>query len=174
MKRIHIVGRKNHGKTQLLVDLVGELRARGVRVGTVKHTHHRHELDTPGKDSYRHRMAGSAVVGIVSPSIVAVYLPNERPGEPTPDACYERLGPLYAECDVVLVEGDLRTGAPKVEVWRAELGGRPLAVDHPGIGAVVTDDSVTGNQVVFRRADLARLADWLLQQAAATGTAHSG
>ncbi|MCA9266810.1 MAG: molybdopterin-guanine dinucleotide biosynthesis protein B, partial [Planctomycetales bacterium] len=69
MKRLHLIGRKNHGKTRLIVDLVEELTSRGLRVGTIKHTHHRHELDTPGKDSYQHRTAGAAVVGILSRSM---------------------------------------------------------------------------------------------------------
>ena len=56
--RIHVVGRRNHGKTTLLVELVEELCRRGLRVGTLKHSSHTHELDTPGKDSHRHRLAG--------------------------------------------------------------------------------------------------------------------
>ena len=52
MKRLHIVGGKNHGKTTLIMELVKELNRRGQTVGTIKHTHHQHELDVPGKDSY--------------------------------------------------------------------------------------------------------------------------
>ena len=59
MRRIHIIGRKNSGKTTLVVELVQQLSAMGKRVATIKHTHHRHELDVPGKDSYRHREAGA-------------------------------------------------------------------------------------------------------------------
>ena len=61
MKRVHILGRKNHGKTTLVVELVEYLTARGMHVGTIKHTHHAHELDTPGKDSHRHGEAGASV-----------------------------------------------------------------------------------------------------------------
>ncbi|MDC0936360.1 molybdopterin-guanine dinucleotide biosynthesis protein MobB, partial [Pirellulales bacterium] len=64
--RVHIVGRKNHGKTTLIVELIGELRGRGLRVAAIKHTSHAHDLDTPGKDSHRHGEAGAAVVGILS------------------------------------------------------------------------------------------------------------
>ena len=71
MKRLHIVGRKNSGKTTLIVDLVRHLTALGHRVGTIKQTHHQHELDTPGNDSHRHRQAGAAAVGIVSPALHA-------------------------------------------------------------------------------------------------------
>ena len=73
VKRIHIVGRKNHGKTTLVVDLIQAMRKAGCRVGSIKHTHHGHELDTPGKDSHRHRTAGADVVGICSPSLNALF-----------------------------------------------------------------------------------------------------
>ena len=62
--RLHIVGRRNAGKTTLVCELIAAIQDRGFRVATVKHTHHNHELDTPGKDSFRHRQAGAAAVGI--------------------------------------------------------------------------------------------------------------
>jgi|GEM_PF-195703 len=80
MHRIHIIGRKNSGKTTLVVDLVRHFRALGYRVGTIKHTHHQHELDTPGKDSYRHRQAGAMAVGIVAPTMNAVFWPTPIAG----------------------------------------------------------------------------------------------
>ena len=36
VKRIHIIGRKNNGKTTLVTDLVQALGKRGLRVGTIK------------------------------------------------------------------------------------------------------------------------------------------
>ena len=51
--------KNDRGKTTLLIELVEELTRRGVRVGTIKHSSHSHELDTPGKDSFRHRQAGA-------------------------------------------------------------------------------------------------------------------
>ena len=44
---VHIVGRKNHGKTTLVVDLIAEFCRRDVRVGTIKHSCHQHDLDDP-------------------------------------------------------------------------------------------------------------------------------
>jgi molybdopterin-guanine dinucleotide biosynthesis protein B len=140
MRRIHIVGRKNSGKTTLIVDLVSHFAGRGLRVGAIKHTHHRHELDTPGKDSFRHRQAGACAVGVLSPGMTAVFLPSAS-GERGEDR-YQQLAPLLGDCDLVLVEGDLMTAAPKVEVWRAELGVEPYATEHRSILALITDDAV--------------------------------
>jgi len=72
VRRIHIVGRKNHGKTTLMVDLIEEFTRRGLRVGSMKHSIHVHELDQPGKDSYRHRHAGADPSAVVTRDMVCV------------------------------------------------------------------------------------------------------
>ncbi len=41
-RQINIVGRRNHGKTLLVTDLVIWLTDRGIRVGTLKHSSHVH------------------------------------------------------------------------------------------------------------------------------------
>ena len=153
MNRIHIVGRKNSGKTTLVVDLVRALGRQGLRVGTVKHTHHQHQLDTPGKDSFRHGEAGAAVVGILTPGVDAVFRRAKATADETVDR-YVRMAPLFSECDVVLVEGDSRTDAPKIEVWRNEVGEPPLAATDDEILAIITDDSVPVERPVWPRADV--------------------
>lgn len=161
MKRIHILGKKNSGKTTLIVELVQHWTARGLRVGTVKHTHHHHELDTPGKDSHLHRQAGAAVVGILSREMNAVFWPRE-PG--ADDASrYDDLGPLFAACDLVLVEGHSQAAGMKVEVWRAANAAEPLAANDPTIHALITDDRSNLSLPHWPRSDLANLADRLLE-----------
>jgi len=58
MKLISIVGHSGCDKTTLMVSLIRELSEQGLRVATIKHAHHKMELDTLGKDSYRHKEAG--------------------------------------------------------------------------------------------------------------------
>lgn len=161
MKRIHIIGRKDSGKTTLIVELVKRLTSMGYRVGTVKHTHHRHELDTPGKDSFRHRQAGAAAVGILSPGMTAVFWPSDSDRSDQ----YDRLSTLLADCDLVVVEGDSGTDADKIEVWRAATSTKPLATDDPSILAVVTDDSVEVPVPIWQRSDVAGLAARLIELA---------
>jgi molybdopterin-guanine dinucleotide biosynthesis protein B len=163
MRRIHIVGRKNHGKTTLIVELVKELARRGIPVGTIKHTHHQHELDVPGKDSYRHRMAGAAAVGVVSPSMSAVFLPTELDRPEVSDR-YLNMGPMFARCLLLIVEGDSQAKAPKIEVWRSELGTHPLACHDKSVLAIVTDDALPISGKVLPRSDISGLADWILIQ----------
>jgi molybdopterin-guanine dinucleotide biosynthesis protein B len=169
MKRIHVVGRKNHGKTWLIVQLVQHLTGRGWRVGTIKHTHHQHELDTPGKDSWQHRTAGADLVGVLSQQLSAVFLPNR--GGVEGEARYADLAPLYASCDLVVVEGNLATSAPKVEVWRESLGTAPLYATDAGIEVVVTESQLTLSPPRFTLtpAAIESLADWVLFRLKLTG-----
>ena len=60
MKRLHVIGGKNHGKTTFFAELIWECHAQGLCVGTTKHTYHQHELDAPGNNSDRHREADAA------------------------------------------------------------------------------------------------------------------
>lgn len=162
MRRIHIVGRRNHGKTALIVDLLGEFRRRGIRVGSIKHSAHRHELDPPGKDSYRHREAGADPAGIISRNLMAVFVPRSAD-----DNCYDRLAPLFADCELVLVEGDIEATGTKIEVWRAAMGTTCLVGEHCDIRAIVSDDQPEANVQVWPRSDLGLLADRLLALARA-------
>ncbi len=159
MHLLHIVGRKNHGKTTLVVDLVAEFCRRGLRVGTIKHSSHPHDLDTPGTDSYRHRQAGALASAIVTPQLLGVFVRRcERD-------FYPRIAPLYDRCDLVLVEGDMEHAAPKIEVWRAGLGTTPLAAERSDILALVTDDPVEVRIPIWARSDVAGLADRILHAA---------
>jgi molybdopterin-guanine dinucleotide biosynthesis protein B len=157
---IHIVGRKNHGKTTLVVELVREFRRRGMRVGTIKHSRHAHELDTPGKDSHRHRGAGADPAAILTHDSIGVFL-HRRAG----DDCYQRLAPLFADCELVLVEGDIEAGGVNVEVWRQAMGTPCLAAERGDIAAIVSDDQPPVAVPVWPRTDVTRLAEQIWERA---------
>lgn len=161
MKRLHLVGRKNSGKTTLIVDLVRELTARGLRVGTVKHTHHQHQLDTPGKDSYLHRQAGAVVVGVLSRDTNALFWTPA----PASDAAsrYQQLEHAFRDCQVVLVEGHSQIEGPKIEVWRSATGQQPIALEDASVVAVVSDEPAPVTVPVWPRRDVAALAERLLE-----------
>jgi molybdopterin-guanine dinucleotide biosynthesis protein B len=169
MKRIHILGRKNNGKTTLMVELVEHLAGRGLRVGTIKHTHHAHELDSPGKDSHRHRAAGASVSAILSRSLNAVFWPPERLRDEEPaDGRYDRYAEFeahFAQCDIVLVEGDTTCVGTKIEVWRAVVGSEPMAPDDPQIKAIVSDDAIDAGVPRVPRSDIAAIAVKVLELA---------
>ncbi len=163
MNRIHIVGRKNSGKTALIVELVDRLTTQGLRVGTIKNTHHQHELDTPGKDSFRHRQAGAHAVGILSPNMNAVFWPqNKVDSVCSRDSRYDLFQSLMQDCDLLLVEGGSSSSAPKLEVWRSESETVPISEHDVSIKAMVTDDELSTRIPIFQRSNLSNLVQWVL------------
>ncbi len=145
MRAVGIVGRSGSGKTTLIERLLPLLRADGLRVSTVKRTHHPVDLDPPGKDSRRHREAGAEEVLLVGERRWALL--RETPDAPPPlSALLCRLAPV----DLVLVEGFGDAAGPRLELVRAALadqpGKRPLFHDDPAIAAVAADAPVPGWQ----------------------------
>lgn len=123
------------GKTTLIEQLIPRFTQGGRTVSLVKHAHHRFDVDTPGKDSWRHREAGATEVLLTSSQ--RWVLMHELRGEPEP-ALHEQLLHL-SPCDLVLVEGYKRAPIPKLEVHRPALGKPLLHPDDPAIVAIATD-----------------------------------
>lgn len=157
MKLVHIIGRKNNGKTTLIVELIQELKHRGVTVGSLKHSGHEHELDTPGKDSYRHHAAGGNPAVVMTRNQVAIYLSRDPQ-----DDFLDKLGPLYSATDVVLVEGYINGPGKKIEVWRQEVGTTPLVHEREDIVAVVTNDTLDIDLPILSRDDITGLAKFII------------
>ncbi len=114
---IGVVGHRNAGKTTLIERLLHELTARGRRVATIKHDAHDFDIDLPGKDTWRHREAGSRTTIIASSSKVAMVRLIDR--EASLD---DLLGLVDGAYDIVLVEGLRRSPLPKIVAHRPELG----------------------------------------------------
>jgi molybdopterin-guanine dinucleotide biosynthesis protein MobB len=161
VRRIHIIGRKNSGKTTLIVELVKHFFARGIKVATIKHTHHHHDLDTPGKDSHRHSQAGAIACGILAPGMNAVFWPPAFDADGSDR--YERMLSVLPACALVLVEGHSQADAPRIEVWRSDVSERPLAVADHSIHAVVTDDPLQVTTPIWNRSDIETIATRLLE-----------
>lgn len=140
MKVFGVVGWSGSGKTSLIVRLLPELRRRGLAVSTMKHTHHRFDLDRPGKDSFQHREAGAQEVMVVSSQRWALMHELRDGPEPTVQSLIDRLAPV----DVLLIEGFKHHPHPKIEVHRPELGKPILAAEDPGIVAVASTAPLPG------------------------------
>lgn len=146
---ISFVGRHNSGKTTLLVKLIAELVARGVDVGSVKHHGHADfEVDYPGKDSYRHREAGSRDVVVVSPTRIARIRELDAPIE-----C-DRIVADMPNHDIVIVEGFRESGLPVIEVLR-EGNERDL----PAAEEFIETGRVRGTAPVAVASDMPRVSE---------------
>lgn len=165
MKVVGFCGYSGSGKTTLIEQLIGRLKAAGLRVSVVKHAHHAFDIDQPGKDSWRHRQAGAFEVVIASNRRLAKMREYEVPGDPS---VHQLLAELV-ECDWALVEGFKHADVPKIEVWRAQVGAQPLYPDDPFVVAIATDEPqslpVPTSLPVFRLDDPQALADHLIRNA---------
>ena len=106
-----ISGIKNSGKTTFLEHLVPVLRARGLRVAVIKHDGHDFTPDVPDG--------------------VAVYSGHQwMVVRPQPGSLEALIG-LFADCDLVLLEGQKASPYPKIELVRG-------AVSHESVCAPET------------------------------------
>lgn len=141
---VSIVGKKNSGKTTLLVGVAAELRRRGLRVASVKHGHHAFEMDQPGRDSWRHvHEGGVEAVLLLSAGKLALIMstPGEEPD--VREAIERHLG--GRAYDAVLVEGYKHGELPKIEIYRREIHDAPVynradPVAAARFLAIVSDD----------------------------------
>jgi molybdopterin-guanine dinucleotide biosynthesis protein MobB len=126
---VAFVGSHNSGKTTLIANLLPLLAARGLSVGTIKHSSRDAEDDVPGKDSQRHAEAGARVVSFVTPGRTTTR--RFGPEEDFRDLVERE----FPACDLVLVEGYKSIPVPKIEVARAGVPRVPVA----GAAARVSD-----------------------------------
>ena len=138
MKVIGLAGWSGAGKTTLLVRVIPHLRDQGLRVSVIKHAHHKFDVDTPGKDSWRHREAGAEEVLVSSGMRWALM--HELRGAHEP-----RLPELLAKLsrvDLVIVEGYKSEPHRKIEVYRASNGKPLLFPGDAAIAGVVSDVAI--------------------------------
>lgn len=160
MRVYGITGWKNSGKTHLVTRLVTELTARGFTVSTIKHAHHDADIDQPGRDSHRHRMAGAQEVLLATPHRWALMHELRDAPEPGLDDLLARLSPV----DLVLVEGFKRAAHPKIEAHRAATGQPLLAPEMPTIRAVAADSPVVTALPRFDLNDTGGIASFILNE----------
>jgi molybdopterin-guanine dinucleotide biosynthesis protein MobB len=155
-----VTGWKNAGKTGLMERLVAEIAARGYSVSTVKHAHHSFDVDHPGKDSHRHRVAGATEVLLSSRNRFALMHEMRGADEWPLEALLEMLAPV----DLVLVEGYKRDRHPKIEAFRTETGQPLIAAGDPAIRAVAADCALDLDRPVFDLDDTGAIADFILEE----------
>ena len=166
---ISVVGKKNAGKTSLVVVLTKELVRRGHRVMTIKHGSHPFEIDQQGRDTWRHMHEGGAERVVMETPDLRVLLATPK----------EPLGPrelaekFLSDAELVIVEGFKASDLPKIEVFRQAVHPAPLydpaSPEAPSWLAIMTDArDYRASIPVLRFSDTAwlyRLTDIVMQGA---------
>lgn len=159
---LSVIGWSGAGKTTLIERLIPELRARGLRVGVVKHSSDPHPLHRSGSDTARFEHEGAALTGFATPAGVQLTVKDE-PGK----ALLPLLQRFADAVDLVLVEGWKEGPLPKLEVWRE--GPEPLlAAARSDVLAVVTDaprlpEGAPEGLRRFRTDELRALAEFIVR-----------
>jgi molybdopterin-guanine dinucleotide biosynthesis protein B len=143
-----VVGWKNSGKTTLMANLVRELSRRGFAVSVIKHAHERFDIDHPGRDSFKLRVALMRELG------------NE------PELPFEEIRACLGPSDLVLIEGFKREAFPKIEIRRDGAASRePLRGNFPEIVSIASDRPETEEDSLptFHLDDTDGIADFIIE-----------
>lgn len=128
------------GKTTMLTKLIPLLKNLGLRIGLIKHSHNSFEIDKPGKDSYRLRMAGASPVLLISNQRRATITEFKSSKKPRLDEQLKAID--QSILDLILVEGFKSENFPKIELHRP-IQKHPLIFPHdPSIIAIATDANI--------------------------------
>ena len=155
---VAVIGHSGSGKTTFLEKLIPELTLRGLKVGSIKHDVHGFEMDKPGKDSWRHKHAGTSTTIISSPYQIGIVMDVEYDHQP------DELLPLFNGVDIILTEGYKRSSIPKLEIFRVETTPEPLCKNDETLMALITDANVDFNVPVFSTKAVKKVADFLIKQ----------
>ena len=153
-KVINIVGSSsNVGKTYLLEGLIKELKARGYSIATIKHDVHGFDIDKKGKDTYKHREAGSETVIISSKNRLAMIKELEEETE------LNDIIEMVLDKDIILVEGYKKSTLRKIEVFRSGVSDK-IITPKEKIIAIASDINLEIEDIiVVDREDYKKLAD---------------
>ncbi len=148
------VGRSNSGKTTLIERLIQTLTSSGYRIATIKHAGHGFDLDTEGKDSWRHKCAGAKTVLVQSKTSLAFFsdTANLLPLTSLRDQ-------YVGEVDLVIAEGWKNENYPKIIVVRDHLG--EIDIIEDGLLAIVSKQPIESSSPVFHRDDINNIASFI-------------
>ena len=153
-----IVGKSGSGKTTLMEKLIPELNKMELQVGSIKHDVHGFEMDQPGKDSWRHKQAGSKTSIISSPHRIGMVMDVDH------DHSLDELALFFPGVDIILAEGFKRKDKPKVEIFRREVHSQPLCRNDETLIALMTDTNVDLGVPRFTTNDVKGLAVFLAER----------
>jgi molybdopterin-guanine dinucleotide biosynthesis protein MobB len=160
---VSFVAKSGTGKTTLLEKVIAELKARGRRVGVIKHDAHRFDIDHPGKDSHRLTVAGADTMLICSPEKLAMV--KRHAAAPSVN---ELLATYFADVDIVLTEGYKLGNLPKIEVHRQERSSTLICRGEqhdPTLIAIASDAPLDLDVPLFDLNDAAAIASFIEEYA---------
>jgi len=138
---VGFVARSGTGKTTLLCKILPLLKQRGLNIALIKHSHHKFDIDRPGKDSYQLREAGADQVLLASSRRWALMVEHQSVEDP-PSLQYLLDQLDHSQLDLILVEGFKNESFHKIELHRSALDKNFFFPEDDNITAIATDTSL--------------------------------
>jgi molybdopterin-guanine dinucleotide biosynthesis protein MobB len=123
------------GKTTLIEKLIPQLIKKGLIVSVIKHAHHKFDIDTPGKDSFRLRESGAYQTLIFNDHRSALITENVKNTFNIEQAIIQ----ISSDADIILIEGLKNMNFPKIEIHRKKISKEVLFKKDPNIIAFISD-----------------------------------
>jgi molybdopterin-guanine dinucleotide biosynthesis protein len=160
-----LAGWSGSGKTTLCTKLIENFTKIGITIGTLKHAHHKFELDKPGKDSFNLRKAGARPMIISSKERFAMIQENDEHDEKSLFQMIEMVSkdPIQ-KCDLIIVEGYKNEPIPKFEVYRPIIGKPELYKEDNNIFAIASDINIESSIPTFDLNNINSISDFIIQR----------
>jgi molybdopterin-guanine dinucleotide biosynthesis protein len=160
-----LAGWSGSGKTTLCTKLIENFTKIGIKVGTLKHAHHKFELDKPGKDSFNLRQAGARPMIISSKERFALIQENDGNEEKSLFQMLEIFAkdPIN-QCDIIIVEGYKNESIPKIEVYRPAIHKPLLYKEDNNIFAIASDIKIESSIPSFDLNNINSISDFIIQK----------
>lgn len=136
---VAISGVKNSGKTTFIEKIVPMLKEKGYQLAVIKHDGHDFQADIPGTDSYRFQQAGAGSVAVFSNKQYMII-------RHAANTSFEGIISLFADADIILLEGGKDTTYPKIELIRQEVSDHSVC-DPSTLLAIMTNTGFQSNGV---------------------------
>ena len=160
-----LAGWSGSGKTTLCTKLIENFTKIGIKVGTLKHAHHKFELDKPGKDSFNLRQAGARPMIISSKERFAIIQENDGDEE---KSLFQMLEIFAKEpinqCDIIIVEGYKNEPIPKIEVYRPDINKPLLYKEDNNIFAIASDIKIESSIPSFDLNNINSISDFIIHK----------
>jgi|TARA_B110000014_G_C20124874_1_gene598348 molybdopterin-guanine dinucleotide biosynthesis protein MobB len=147
------------GKTTLIEKLIPQLIKKGLAVSVIKHAHHKFDIDTPGKDSFRIREAGAYQTLIFNNHRSALITENVKNIFNIDQAITQ----ISSDTDIILIEGLKDMNYPKIEVHRKDISNKILCEKDSNIIAIISDLFLDVRIPSFDLNDISSIVDFIVQ-----------
>ncbi|MBT4285986.1 MAG: molybdopterin-guanine dinucleotide biosynthesis protein B [Deltaproteobacteria bacterium] len=156
-KLLSVIGRSGSGKTQLITQIIPYFVSKNLKIGSIKHTHHQAQFDKKGKDSWKHKTAGSAQVLLMTDDQLAIYADIQEKKTLREIADY-----WFQGFDMVISEGFKKESGLKIEVCRQATQKTPLFTDPEfKVNMIVSDYQIQSTIPVFDINAISQICSWI-------------